>query len=78
MICLNINVYHIEGEKGSKTSSKVMQAHNSLLREDFLKILQKKHDHRVTNTGIIEDGTRKLTYTQTKKGLNHFYCKFIV
>ena len=75
MICLNSKVYHIWGEKGSKTSSKGMQARNNLLKEDFLRILQEKNEHQVTNTGIIDDGTRKLTYTQTKKGLNYFYCK---
>ena len=75
MICLNSKVYHVWGEKGHKTSSKGMQARNNLLKEDFLKVLQEKCEHRVTNTGIIDDGTRKLTYTQTKKGLNYFYCK---
>ena len=75
MICLNSKVYHIWGEKGFKTSSKGMQARNNLIKEDFLKVLQEKCEHKVTNTGIIDEGTRKLTYTQTKLGLNYFYCK---
>ena len=55
-----------------------MQARNDFFREDFLKVLQEKHDHWVTHTGIIDDGTRKLTCTQTKKWLNYFYCEGIV
>ena len=78
MICLNSKVYHIWGELGCKTSSKGMQERNNLLKDDFLRVLLERCEHRVTNTGIIDDGTRKLTYTQTKKGLNYFYCKRIV
>ena len=78
MICLNSKVYHIWGELGWKTSSKGMQERNNLLKDDFLKVLLERCEHSVTNAGIIDDGTRKLTYTQTKQGLNYFYCKRIV
>ena len=35
-------------------------------------------DHHVQNAGFIDDGLIKKTYTQTKRGLNYFYCKRIV
>ena len=82
MICLNSKVYHVwgkvNGKDVSKTSSKGMQERNGLLREDFLAVLFDKEDHQIQNAGFIDDGTRKSTYTQTKKGLNYFYCKRIV
>ena len=55
-----------------------MQDRNQLLREDFLKVLEEKSEHRVQNAGFIQEGTRIFTYTQDKKGLNYFYCKRIV
>ena len=83
MICLNSKVYHIWGEddKGnevSKTSSKGMQTRNALIKEDFMNVLLLRNDHQIQNAGFIDDGLRKITYTQTKKGLNYFYCKRIV
>ena len=32
-------------------------------------------EHFVENAGFIRDGLDTRTYTQTKKGLNYFYCK---
>ena len=83
MICLNSKVYHIwgrdqDGKMITKTSSKGMQKLNELMREDFLGVLLEKNDHQVQNADFIDDGIRKSTYTQTKKGLNYFYCKRIV
>ena len=66
------------GESVFKTSSKGMQTRNNLIREDFLDVLQNKSEHTVQNAGFIDEGVRKGTYIQTKKGLNYFYCKRIV
>ena len=79
MICLNSKVYHIWTHDGEfKTSSKGMQSRNEITKENFLDVLWDKYDHHVENSGFIDDGTRKKTYTQVKKGLNYFYCKRIV
>ena len=76
MICLNSKVYHIWTLDGKfKTSSKGMQERNEITKEDFLDVLLEKMDHQVQNAGFIDNGLRKSTYTQTKKGLNYFYCK---
>ncbi len=82
MICLNSKVYHlwgmVDGKEVFKTSSKGMQKRNEILREDFFDVLWNKADHVVQNSGFIDDGVRKRTYVQTKKGLNYFYCKRLV
>ena len=49
---------------------------NKLVRDDFLEMLENpRHQHFVENAGFIIDGLDTKTYTQTKKGLNYFYCK---
>ena len=83
IVALNSKVFHIwgtdkRGESVFKTSSKGMQTRNNLIREDFLDVLQNKSEHTVQNAGFIDEGVRKGTYIQTKKGLNYFYCKRIV
>ena len=79
MICLNSKVYHIWTLDGKfKTSSKGMQERNEIKKEEFLDVLKNKMEHLVQNAGFINDGLQKKTYTQTKKGLNYFYCKRIV
>ena len=79
MICLNSKVYHIWADDGEfKTSSKGMQSRNKITKEDFLDVMLHKLDHKVQNAGFIDDGLRKITYTQDKKGLNYFYCKRII
>ena len=67
-----------QGESVFKTSSKGMQTRNHLIRENFLDVLLNKSEHTVQNAGFIDEGVRKGTYIQTKKGLNYFYCKRIV
>ena len=83
MICLNSKVYHLWGKDNTgkdifKTSSKGMQDRNNLIRRDFLSVLLEKLEHTIQNAGFIRDGTKTYTYTQTKKGLNYFYCKRVV
>ena len=83
MICLNSKVYHLWGKDNIgkdvfKTSSKGMQDRNNLIRKDFLNVLLERCEHTIQNAGFIRDGTRTYTYTQTKKGLNYFYCKRVV
>ena len=84
MVCLNAKVYHIwsdrydeYGNAETKTSCKGMQKkRNKLVRDDFLEMLENpRHQHFVENAGFIIDGLDTKTYTQTKKGLNYFYCK---
>ena len=86
MVALNSKVYHIWGRDDQtgkavfKTSAKGMQqSRNALIKEDFLSALfDKNFKHTVQNSGFIDEGLRKGTYIQTKKGLNYFYCKRLV
>ena len=83
MICLNSKLYHIwtdkykDGELITKTLCKgIQKKRNELTRDDFLSMLKNpRKQHTVENAGFIRDGLETRTYTQTKKGLNYFYCK---
>ena len=79
MVFLNSKVYHILTlEAKSKILSMGMQKCNNIKEKDFPDVLLNKVDHRIQNDGFINDGLHKSTYTQTKKGLNYFYCKRLV
>ena len=57
MTSLNSKVYTIWNDDESKTSCKgSQQKRNTLLREDFLNVINTRKSHEVENAGFIKDG----------------------
>ena len=79
MIALNSKVYFIcgvkDGKHYQKCSSKGMQDRNELTKQEFLDVLFNNLNHFIINSGFIDNGLVKSTYTQRKRGLSYFYGK---
>lgn len=76
MIALCSKTYYGFGKQNDKVSCKGLnKKQNSLQKEHYMKVLQKKESGGGVNTQIKTDGKKTYTYTQGRKSLSYLYPK---
>ena len=76
IIALNSKTYFCWSEGKSKLSSKgLSKRHNSLTREQYLRVLKDRKPITGVNKGFVYKDHKMLTYRQLRAGLTYFYAK---
>jgi hypothetical protein len=76
IIALNSKTYFCFGENKTKISTKgISKSLNSLMKQDFLNVLENKTVVSGTNKGIMRKNKKVVTYSQARVGLSYFYAK---